>query len=188
VETQGGREMLAAYKGKCTTCGHDHGNNSIGNITKDAEPMSDERMVDETRSKSLTKAKKESIDAQHDKPEAPVGCKPDINWSGVCSKGTLGCNVNHEAPVDEYTDAELRRMWRGAGGGFHGPNVEHGTMPEDLLLPFIRTLLADIPKQAMLLCVERIMACEDLIIDAKIAGVWEPATPAEVMDIINKEQ
>lgn len=38
------------------------------------------------------------------------------------------------------TDDDLRAKWRAAGGGFHGPHVETGTMPEALLLPFLRSL------------------------------------------------
>lgn len=36
------------------------------------------------------------------------------------------------------TDDEMRRLWRDAGGSFHGPITETGTMPEDKLLPFLR--------------------------------------------------
>lgn len=39
------------------------------------------------------------------------------------------------------TDDELRKWWRARGGAFHGPNVEHGTMPEAQLLPLLRSLL-----------------------------------------------
>lgn len=39
-----------------------------------------------------------------------------------------------------FTDFELRKLWRQAGGGFHGPRVETGTMPESKLLPFLRAL------------------------------------------------
>lgn len=39
------------------------------------------------------------------------------------------------------TDDELRALWRSRGGKFYGPNVEHGDMPEHLLLPFLRELL-----------------------------------------------
>lgn len=41
----------------------------------------------------------------------------------------------------EPDDFELRGMWYGAGGTFHGPNIETGTMPEARLLPFLRSLL-----------------------------------------------
>jgi hypothetical protein len=40
------------------------------------------------------------------------------------------------------TDDELRAMWRNAGGHFHGPRIETGTMPEARLLPFLRELMA----------------------------------------------
>lgn len=39
------------------------------------------------------------------------------------------------------TDDELRALWRNAGGEFHGPNVETGTMPEAKLLPFLGSLI-----------------------------------------------
>lgn len=44
------------------------------------------------------------------------------------------------------TDDELRKMWRDAGGRFHGPHVETGTMPESLLLPFLRNLATRTPE------------------------------------------
>ena len=37
-------------------------------------------------------------------------------------------------------DGDLRAAWRSAGGSFHGPNIETGTMPESDLLPFLRSL------------------------------------------------
>lgn len=40
----------------------------------------------------------------------------------------------------EPTDQQLRKAWREAGGDFHGPNIETGTMPEAKLLPFLRSL------------------------------------------------
>ena len=45
------------------------------------------------------------------------------------------------AQVESYSDDSLRTLWRNAGGKFHGPNIETGTMPEDKLLPFLRSLL-----------------------------------------------
>lgn len=39
------------------------------------------------------------------------------------------------------TDDDLRAIWRAAGGSFHGPNIEHGSMAEALLLPFLRRLI-----------------------------------------------
>lgn len=44
-------------------------------------------------------------------------------------------------PDGEPSNVELRGMWHGAGGSFHGPNVETGTMPEAKLLPFLRELV-----------------------------------------------
>lgn len=41
---------------------------------------------------------------------------------------------------EPFTDAQLKNMWVQAGGKFHGPNVETGTMPEEQLLPFLRKL------------------------------------------------
>lgn len=40
------------------------------------------------------------------------------------------------------SDDQLRARWIEAGGEFHGPNIETGTMPEARLLPFLRSLLA----------------------------------------------
>ena len=39
------------------------------------------------------------------------------------------------------TDNDLRALWHAAGGYFHGPHVESGTMPEDKLLAFLRGLI-----------------------------------------------
>lgn len=39
--------------------------------------------------------------------------------------------------VDFYP---LRDKWREAGGTWHGPNVEHGTMPMDALLAFLERI------------------------------------------------
>lgn len=39
------------------------------------------------------------------------------------------------------SDDELREFWRDCGGKFYGPNVEHGTMPEAILLPLLREIL-----------------------------------------------
>lgn len=46
------------------------------------------------------------------------------------------------AAVAVPTDFELRERWRAAGGSFHGPCVETGTMPEAQLFPFLRALAA----------------------------------------------
>lgn len=51
------------------------------------------------------------------------------------------------APNGERSNVELRGLWYGAGGSFHGPNVETGTMPEEKLLPFLRSLIAAEPAQ-----------------------------------------
>ena len=45
---------------------------------------------------------------------------------------------------DRLSDDELRQRWRDAGGSFHGPKIETGTMPESKLLPFLRQLYDDI--------------------------------------------
>jgi hypothetical protein len=42
----------------------------------------------------------------------------------------------------DVTNDELRQLWKEAGGEFHGPNIETGTMPESKLLPFLRQLRA----------------------------------------------
>ena len=39
------------------------------------------------------------------------------------------------------SDEELREIWRKKGGSFHGPNIETGTMPESILLPWLRELI-----------------------------------------------
>lgn len=55
------------------------------------------------------------------------------------------CECTHPAPkavAANWTDADLCRMWKAAGGSFHGPHIETGTMPESKLLPFLRSLAA----------------------------------------------
>lgn len=42
--------------------------------------------------------------------------------------------------AEAETDDDLRRLWREAGGRFFGPRVETGAMPEERLLPFLRSL------------------------------------------------
>jgi hypothetical protein len=57
---------------------------------------------------------------------------------GIRRGHTISCDVgNGAAPSDDL----LRNHWRRHGGSFHGPNVETGTMPEALLLPFLRGLV-----------------------------------------------
>lgn len=47
----------------------------------------------------------------------------------------------------KLTDAELEEMWRDWGGTFHGPNVEHGSMPKDNLMKLLRAVMnGDLPK------------------------------------------
>lgn len=43
-----------------------------------------------------------------------------------------------ELPFDYVED--FKRIWVEAGGEFHGPNIETGTMPQDKLIPFLYTL------------------------------------------------
>jgi len=52
-------------------------------------------------------------------------------------------------------DDELRALWRKAGGDFHGPRVETGTMPEAKLLPFLRELQAAERERCAKLCEDR---------------------------------
>ncbi len=46
-------------------------------------------------------------------------------------------SAGHEPQV---RDSDLRDMWRKAGGAFYGPHIETGSMPEEKLLPFLRSL------------------------------------------------
>lgn len=41
---------------------------------------------------------------------------------------------------------EIRAKWREAGGKFHGPHVETGTMEEAKLLPFLAGLYGEIAR------------------------------------------
>lgn len=53
-----------------------------------------------------------------------------------------------EAANAALSDDDLRQLWRDAGGSFHGPRVETGTMPEEKLLPFLRGLVGERNKLA----------------------------------------
>lgn len=57
---------------------------------------------------------------------------------GIRIGHTISCPVAAGAPDDK----RLRALWRAHGGSFHGPNIETGTMPESILLPFLRGLHA----------------------------------------------
>lgn len=65
------------------------------------------------------------------------------------------------------TDDELRARWRAAGGNFHGPHVETGTMPESMLLPFLRDLVIDM--------VGHFAIETEKLLCAKIGRPWTPA-------------
>ena len=56
------------------------------------------------------------------------------------------------------TDDELRTKWRSAGGSFFGPRIETGSMPESLLLPYLRSLYneANIQQQSREMFVARL--------------------------------
>lgn len=45
------------------------------------------------------------------------------------------------------SDEQLIRLWESAGGSFHGPNAETGTIPQEQLLPFLRRLLPTTERQ-----------------------------------------
>lgn len=47
--------------------------------------------------------------------------------------------------VVTLSDEQLRTIWRKAGGSFHGPIVEHGSIEEAKLLPFLRRLVSFTP-------------------------------------------
>ena len=56
--------------------------------------------------------------------------------------GEIISTSDNVAPPSKPTDEALRTAWRTAGGEFHGPHIETGTMPEAKLLPFLRSLTA----------------------------------------------
>lgn len=45
--------------------------------------------------------------------------------------------------MSEHTPDAIWKLWRDAGGSFHGPHVEHATMPESDFLPFMERLLQE---------------------------------------------
>lgn len=74
-------------------------------------------------------------------------------------------------PDGEPSNVDLRGMWYGAGGAFHGPNVETGTMPEAKLLPFLRSLASNGQAPAG--------AASEPIAYLHDDGYWTPAKTAE---------
>lgn len=69
-------------------------------------------------------------------------CERSHNGLGLGSR-TCDCPAgNPQRASNTLDDEAMRRLWRTAGGEFHDPRVETGTMPESKLLPFLRTLLA----------------------------------------------
>lgn len=43
--------------------------------------------------------------------------------------------------MNGHIKCAMRELWRSAGGRFHGPHIETGTMPENTLLPFLAMLV-----------------------------------------------
>lgn len=79
--------------------------------------------------------------------------------------------------MNEMSDDLLRQLWRDAGGKFHGPNVETGTMPESKLLPFIRSAL-----NALLLADSLARAVEQISVTSshtrtEVTGLFEAGFP-----------
>lgn len=66
------------------------------------------------------------------------------------------------------SDDQLRELWRKAGGSFHGPIVEHGSIEEAKLLPFLRSLLQ--PNAAEV----------GRLVHEAVAAAVKPLTPAEL--------
>jgi hypothetical protein len=56
--------------------------------------------------------------------------------------GGLMSRSDPKPSADALSNAEIRRIWREAGGGFHGPHVEHAYMEEAKFLPFMRAFAA----------------------------------------------
>lgn len=57
------------------------------------------------------------------------------------ANNTAGSVDADSTPNGTPSNVELRGLWYGAGGTFHGPRVETGSMAEAKLLPFLRTLI-----------------------------------------------
>lgn len=55
---------------------------------------------------------------------------------------------------------EAIALWRAAGGTFHGPNIETGSMLESVLIPFIQALVGD--QQSLGLVAERVVKIRPL--------------------------
>lgn len=67
--------------------------------------------------------------------------EPDVCWCEVRESDLPSFEESTPIAPIEPSDEQLRRVWREAGGRFHGPNIETGTMPESKLLPFLRSML-----------------------------------------------
>ena len=79
-----------------------------------------------------------------------VGCYLDLDLDSPKLPGIANVIENRlwglpkgavAAAQGEPSDEDLRAMWRAAGGIFHGPIVETGTMAEMQLLPFLKSLI-----------------------------------------------
>jgi hypothetical protein len=68
-------------------------------------------------------------------------CFTDCGENCTCSPPSGAFFKPPEETRRPPTDEELREIWRAAGGDFHGPNIEHGSMKEEDLLVFLRQLV-----------------------------------------------
>lgn len=82
-----------------------------------------------------------------DDPSAPEAGEPsfdDATYSIEVSEREAHPDENKSPTKCAHygiDDDSLRAFWRKNGGEFHGPIVEHGSIPEAKLLPLLRSLL-----------------------------------------------
>ena len=69
-------------------------------------------------------------------------CFVDCGENCTCKEPMFGGKRPVKKPTPEdFTDKELRSIWREAGGDFHGPIIEHGSIKEEDLFVFLRGIL-----------------------------------------------
>jgi hypothetical protein len=77
----------------------------------------------------------------------PGGGLLSVEWqdaSGEVLETVWSCDqpyIDPAATTPGLSDDDMRDLWRRAGGEFHGPHIETGTLEEEKLLPLLRKML-----------------------------------------------
>lgn len=74
----------------------------------------------------------------------------DVCW-GESARNPMFKVADQEPQPIGPSDDTLRQLWYEAGGDFHGPRIEHASIREALLFPFLRQLITRLPTDPRLL-------------------------------------